>query len=344
MFEILLTLCLAADASACRTERYPGGDVLGTCRAEARALAAGLAATPDGPRPQAWPCVPEGTTPVFATTEIAPGVFVHKGAHAQADPGNGGDIANLGFVIGDVAVAAIDAGGSGRIGEALLAAIRAETDLPVSHLILTHMHPDHVLGAQVFAQAGAEIVGHRRLPEAWAARAESYLMGGARLVGPDFEGTRAVQGIGPAPDEIDLGGRRLVIEQHPTAHTDNDLTIYDVATGTWFLGDLLFVDHVPTLDGSILGWLSVMEALAAREVARAVPGHGPVAVAWPEAAGPMRAYLTRLAEETRAAIAAGTPMLEAIRSIGAESGKGWLLHPLFHAQNVSAAFRELEWE
>jgi hypothetical protein len=95
MYEVLLTLCLAAEPASCSTERHPGGATMEACREAATALAAAA-----GQEPQSWPCVPEGASPGFAVTEIAPGVFVHKGTHAEAAPGNRGDLANVGFVIG----------------------------------------------------------------------------------------------------------------------------------------------------------------------------------------------------------------------------------------------------
>ncbi|HET7410738.1 MAG TPA: quinoprotein relay system zinc metallohydrolase 2 [Paracoccaceae bacterium] len=341
MYEVLLTLCLAADPARCDIERHPGGATIEACRDTARGLAAEALT-----EPQSWPCVPAGTTPDFAVTEIAPGVFVHKGTHAEAAPTNRGDIANIGFVVGNEAVAVIDAGGSAAVGRDLLAAIRDVTDLPVRWLIVTHMHPDHVLGAPVLAEAGATVIGHARLARALAARRAVYMRANAGRIGPAFAGSDIPAEIEPIEGAraIDLGGRTLLLEAHPTAHTDNDLTVLDRATGTLFLGDLLFMGHLPAIDGSLTGWIDLVEALRRRDVARVVPGHGPVAAAWPAASDRMLAYLDGLAEEVRRSIAAGVPIRRAAEAVGDAIAEGWLLADAFHDRNVLAAFQQLEWE
>ncbi len=280
--------------------------------------------------------------------EIAPGVFVHQGRYEIFTPRNEGDTSNAGFVIGRDGVAVIDTGGSPRVGEALLAAIRARTQLPIKYVINTHMHPDHVFGNVAFEAEHPIFVGHYKLPRALAARAEHYLTINKELLGDaTFAGTRIIPPTLLVKDktELDLGGRTIVLEAQKTAHTDNDLTVFDKQTGTLFLGDLLFAKHVPALDGSIRGWLTLLDGLKRRDdVARVVPGHGPASMEWPQALAAEQRYLAKVADDVRALIKEGQTLSEATRKAGISEKDAWLLFKEYHARNVTAAFAELEWE
>jgi quinoprotein relay system zinc metallohydrolase 2 len=278
--------------------------------------------------------------------EVAPGVFVLPGVHEDASPANGNAIANVGFVVGGASVAVVDPGGSLRHGQRLRRAVEAATPLPIRHLVLTHAHPDHVMGAAAFADVRPEVVGHARLPETLALRREGYLRMMERDMGAAAAGSDALPPTRLVEDrlDLDLGGRVLAVSAHGPAHTDADLSLFDAATSTLWLSDLLFVDRIPSLDGSLSGWLRELAALRDRSAARAVPGHGPPAVPWPEAAASLTGYLQALRDGTRAAIASGVGIAEAPARVAPAEASRWRLSEAYHGRNVSAAYREVEWE
>jgi len=282
----------------------------------------------------------------LAVTEVAPGVHVHTGLVEDWVPANGGDIANLSFVVGSHCVAVIDTGGTPQLGARWRATVERATRLPICFVFDTHAHPDHVLGNAAFAGPDTRFVASAKFNAAMAARAPYFL----RALERDF-------GIRMAPDtvvyptvavdgaqEFDLGDRVLVAQSWPTAHTDNDLTVYDRKTRTLFASDLLFVDHIPVVDGKLKGWLRTMPQLARIDAALVVPGHGPTRSAGPDAWKPQQEYLEALQRETRAALKSGKTLSQAVASVGAEAASRWQLAERFHRRNVTAAFAELEWE
>jgi len=287
--------------------------------------------------------------------EVAEGIYVRVGRHAP--PFEATNVANIGFVVGESCVAVIDSGAGVADGEALLCAVQETTTLPICYLVLTHHHFDHVMGNSVFANAlqsqipPLEILAHEKLAPALQQSADYYL---ARL---------SDDADNPLPSElivlptqsvrlnetmtIDLGGRSLELTAFGPAHTNNDVSILDSKTNTLWSSDLLFVEHVPTIDGSfgsVNGWLDVIDELQAVKAEIAVPGHGPASVAWPGGGDPMRRYLSILRQEVRAIIADNGSIDDAQNRVGLSEAMQWQMFEHHHRRSVISAFTELEWE
>ncbi len=238
----------------------------------------------------------------------------------------------------------IDPGGSLADGQALREAIRTRTPLPIRYVIVTHIHPDHILGSPAFTSDHPEFIGHAALPQLIAERGEFYAKGMHDLLGDEGGATVKLDRTVSTTATIDLGGRPLKIQAHGRGHSGADLTVMDPSTATLWAADLLFVTRIPSLDGSLRGWLNELAELKRIKAARAVPGHGPASVPWPDAAADEERYLQTLAADVRAVLKRGGDIEEAAK-VAAQSERGrWLLFDDYNAHNAAQAVHELEWE
>lgn len=284
--------------------------------------------------------------PALSVSQVAPGIYLHLSEHHWPDQDNHGEIANIGFIVGERCVAVIDSGGSPQQGIALRNAIKQTTDKPVCYVINTHVHPDHIYGNIAFKQPGVQFVGHYKLARAMASRGGHYLSRAEDSLGIHVTQDNIIPPDLQVKDSmaLNLGNRELLLTAHSSAHTDNDLSVYDKATDTMWLADLLFLEHIPVIDGSIKGWLAELDKLEKKPYKLVIPGHGRLVKDWPAAMQPQKAYLSGMAGEIRQMLKQGKTLEQAVEVVGLSARNQWQLFEQFHRKNVTIAFAELEWE
>lgn len=101
--------------------------------------------------------------------ELAPGVFAALQPEARRF-----NESNSLFVIRPDGVLVVDAQSTLAATGAVIREIRARTELPVTHLILTHWHGDHVQGISAYREAWpeVEVIGHATVAEDIGDRAQ----------------------------------------------------------------------------------------------------------------------------------------------------------------------------
>lgn len=259
--------------------------------------------------------------------EIADGVYVVPDGRVPLVP-------NVGIVLGETTALVIDT----AMGPANGARIRAFADELSGErglvLTITHFHPEHGFGAQVFADG--RIVYNRsqldELHEKGQAYLENFRTFGEQ-VSEQLEGVELVE-----PDEVydgpvhplDLGGRVVELRTWGQAHTRGDQVVWLPEERILFTGDLVeercfaIFPYFPPDDADVDGekWIAVLEHLEALEPSIVVPGHGELGDASVIKAA--REYITQLRDETRALASDGVGVDDAVARIDA-SMRG--LHP-----------------
>jgi len=245
--------------------------------------------------------------------QIAEGVWLLEGSTDNFAAENGGNIVNIGFIETADGVVVIDTGPSRRYGEALRQVIEKTTGKPVLRVLLTHHHPDHVLGNQAFA--GVPIAALPETTRFLAEQGDAMAENMYRLVGDWMRGTEVVLPTEEVQEgTLEIGGRRLQLLAL-RGHTGADLAILDESTGVLFAGDILFYQRALTTPNSpgLDVWLADLDRLEAMPWKQIVPGHGPVTTD----AAPfvqMRDYLGWLDGLLRQGAEQGAEMNELIRA------------------------------
>lgn len=289
--------------------------------------------------------------------EIAEGVYVHYGKHENfyEKENNIGDIANLGFIIGEESIAVIDTGGSHQVGEAFKLAIKQISKKPIKYVINTHGHQDHIFGNTAFISEGATIYGHYNLKKFLKERGSQYVRqiveAGDKVKGTSIIFPHKIIAT-TSPDEtkkisneitIDLGNRKLLLTSHPTSHTYSDATVFDLKTKTYFVGDLVQAERTPTMDGLTKEWIKLLDEIAKVDFKIMVPGHGKIQTD-KTALNKTKKYLTVLYTDVINSLKNNIPAEKVIDTAAQSEKDGWVMFDRVNPGNVVRTFMRYEWE
>jgi glyoxylase-like metal-dependent hydrolase (beta-lactamase superfamily II) len=275
-----------------------------------------------------------------AAQQVSPSAWFVQGDAALGTPANRNFISNAGFVVTSAGVVVIDALGSPHLARELLERIARITAQPVTHVIVTHYHADHIYGLQEFRRAGARILAHRAAldylhSDTARSRLEASRAELAPWVDAQTQLTAADEWI-EGPRDLVLGNTRLQIRPVGPAHTPEDLVVHLPAEGVLFAGDMMFRGRVPFVgQADSRQWIAALDTLLAMQPRTVVPGHGPLSTSAREDLQLTRDYL----EYLRSSMGAAAREMEPFEDAYQRTDWSRFEHlPLFRAANRMNAY------
>lgn len=219
--------------------------------------------------------------PIFKAQQVSASVWYVEGLSALGTPSNQNFISNAAFVITPAGVVVIDALGSPALAERLLAEIKNVTPIPVTHVLVTHYHADHIYGLQTLKAAGAKILAHEAArvylnSDTARLRLEASRQELAPWVNKDTRLVAADEWI-DSDRSITVGGIVFEIKRVGPSHTPEDIAIYLPSEKVLFAGDLVFRSRIPYVgQADSRHWILALDQLLAFDIQVIVPGHGAI--------------------------------------------------------------------
>ena len=276
--------------------------------------------------------------------QLAPGVYAFMAANEDAAPANRGMVGNVGVLVGTTGVVLIDTGTSARHAQALLAAIRGITALPVVLAINTQQNPAHVFGNGTLQHMGVPVIAHAETDALIAARCQRCLKQLVQALGEEeMAGTAVVR---PAqtfdrPLTMSAGGRTLDLLYYGPTSAPGAIAVLDRESGVLFGGGLVSMDRIPDVKDADLGqWQAALRSLGRIAPARIVPGAGPVSA--PDRLPELARYLAGLSPVVQAAFDQRKSLGEAAAAAPMPAYRGWALYDSMHRKNVEQIYLRLE--
>lgn len=193
---------------------------------------------------------------------------------------NQGYMVNSTLIIGDKGAILVDSGASDEVGRHLAGTIARLTGKPVTHVINTHHHGDHVLGNSAFQ--GAEIISSEQCREMVKKTGDEWVSLVETLVGHKLPHTHPIPATltfagEDTRTEREIQGVRMVFWVPRGSHTVGDMMLYLPDDKVLVGGDILVNRTIPVMRDAMVGnWIATLGQVDAFDVAHIVPGHGPL--------------------------------------------------------------------
>ena len=237
--------------------------------------------------------------------EFAPGVHVAQGF----------DFADIGFVSTDEGIVAIDAGTTEDTARAALEALRRVTSRPITHVILTHAHWDHIGGLRALAGPDTRVIAQAAFAE------ELRIVNGT---GVPFHYFFGAAGSGRRydvrpdrlvrePETLTVGGTRFILYPARGGETADALLVHVPDKGVLFVGDAFmpYLGAPFVAEGSAEGLFEVIALIRSLQPRVLVHGHPPLTDIFTVQALPAVETAAReLHQRVRAAVGEGRTLVE----------------------------------
>jgi glyoxylase-like metal-dependent hydrolase (beta-lactamase superfamily II) len=192
---------------------------------------------------------------------------------------NRGYMANSAVLIGDRGVVLIDTGFSDEIGRHIKKIIAGITDKPVTHIINTHHHGDHILGNSEFP--GAEIISSEKCRDLVRQRGYDWIATLENMTGAQYPNTRPVAASSVYPSDsrtpVKLQGITMELWVPAGSHTAGDMMVHLPQYKLLVSGDILVKKMIPSfVDAHVGNWIDTLEQIGNMDIQTIIPGHGPL--------------------------------------------------------------------
>jgi glyoxylase-like metal-dependent hydrolase (beta-lactamase superfamily II) len=219
--------------------------------------------------------------PEMKAQQVSASSWYVEGVSALGSPANQNFISNAAFVVTPGGVVVIDALGSPALAKRLIEEIRKVTPQPITHVLVTHYHADHIYGLQVFKALGAKIIAHQA--------ARQYLNSETARLRLEVSRRELAPWVNDQTTLVDadewidgsrtlvVGGVTFQIKPVGPSHTPEDIAIYLPSEKVLFAGDLVFRSRIPYVgQADSRHWIAALDTLLGFDALVIVPGHGAI--------------------------------------------------------------------